>query len=86
MGICLFHLHSKVQAASLTISDSEIDSAYSEEENLMGDVTIVMNNVDEELVEYLEFFVHEENLLYPPTNWKEERELLIYILERPSTQ
>ena len=86
MGICLFHLRSKVQAASLTISDSEIDSAYSEEENLMEDVTIVMNDVDEELVEYLEFFVHEENLLYLPTNWKEERELFIYILERPGTQ
>ena len=52
----------------------------------MEDVTIVMNDVDEELVEYLEFFVHEENLLYPPTNWKEERELFIYILERPGTQ
>ena len=47
----------------------------------MEDATIVMN-VDEELVEYFEFVVHEENLLYPPTNWKEGRELFIHILER----
>ena len=31
-------------------SDSEIDSAYSEEKNLMGDAAIVMNDVDEDLV------------------------------------
>ena len=68
------------------ISDSEIDSAYSEEENFMEDATVVMNDVDEELVEYFEHVVHEENLLYPPTNWKEGRELFIHILERPSTQ
>ena len=49
-------------------SDSEIDSSYSEEENLMEDATIVMNDADEELVEYFEYVVHEENLLYPPTN------------------
>ena len=29
------------------ISDSEIDSAYSEEKNLMKDAAIVMNDVDE---------------------------------------
>ena len=67
-------------------SDSEIDSAYSEEENLMEDATIVMNDADEELVEYFEYVVHEENLLYPPINWKEGQELFIQILERPSTQ
>ena len=50
-------------------SDSEIDSSIdSEEENLMEDATIVMNDADEELVEYFEYVVHEENLLYPPTN------------------
>ena len=49
-------------------SDSEIDSSYSEEENLMEDATIVMNDADEELVEYFEYVVHEENLLYPPTS------------------
>ena len=49
-------------------SDSEIDSSYSEEENLMEDATMVMNDADEELVEYFEYVVHEENLLYPPTN------------------
>ena len=69
-------------------SDSEIDSAYSEEENLMEDATIVMNDDDdEELLEYFEYVVHhKENLLYPPTNWKEERELFLQILERSSTQ
>ena len=41
------------------ISDSEIDSAYSEEENLMEDATIVMNDADEELVEYFEYVVRE---------------------------
>ena len=45
------------------ISDSEIDSAYSEEENLMEDAAIIMNDVDEVLVEYFEYVVHEENLL-----------------------
>ena len=59
------------------ISDSEIDSAYSEEENLMEVATIV---------EYFEYVEHEENLLYPPTNWKEGRELFIHIFERSSTQ
>ena len=49
------------------ISDSEIDSAYSEEENLMEDAAIIMNDVDEVLVEYFKYVVHEENLLYPPT-------------------
>ena len=49
-------------------SDSEIDSSYSEEENLMEDATMVMNDADEELVEYFEYVVHEENLLYPPTS------------------
>ena len=68
------------------ISDSEIDSAYSEEENLMEDATIVMNDADEELVEYFEYVVHEENLLYPPINWKEGEELFIQILERSSAQ
>ena len=67
------------------ISGSEIDSAYSEE-NLMEDAAIIMNDVDEVLVEYFEYVVHEENLLYPPTNWKEGRELFRYILERSSTQ
>ena len=68
-------------------SDSEIDSSIdSEEENLMEDATIVMNDADEELVEYFEYVVHEENLLYPPINWKEGQELFIQILERPSTQ
>ena len=41
------------------INDSEIDSAYSEEENLMEDATIVMNDADEELVEYFEYVVRE---------------------------
>ena len=68
------------------IGDSEIDSAHSEKENLMEDATIVMNDADEELVEYFECVVHEENLLYPPTNWNEGRELFIHILERSSTE
>ena len=46
----------------------------------MEDATIVMNDVDEELVEYFKYVVREENLLYLPTNWKEERELFIHIL------
>ena len=37
------------------ISDSEIDSSYSEEENLMEDATIIMNDAEEELVEYFEY-------------------------------
>ena len=73
------------QGTNIT-SDSEIDSAYSEEENLKEDATIVMDDADEELVEYFEYVVHEENLLYPPINWKEGQELFIQILERPSTQ
>ena len=73
------------QGTNIT-SDSEIDSAYSEEENLKEDATIVMDDADEELVEYSEYVVHEENLLYPPINWKEGQELFIQILERPSTQ
>ena len=68
------------------ISGSEIDSAYSEEENLMEDAAIIMNDVNEIIVEYFEYVVHEKNLLYPPTNWKEGRELFIHILERSSTQ
>ena len=63
-------------------SDSEIDFAYSEEENLMEDATIVMNDTEEELAEYFEYVLHEENLLYPPTNWNAGRELFIQILER----
>ena len=73
------------QGTNIT-SDSEIDSAYSEEENLKEDATIVMDDADEELVEYFEYVVHEENLLYPPINWKEGQELFIQILEGPSTQ
>ena len=67
----------EVKNQGTNISDSEIDSAYSEEENLMEVATIV---------EYFEYIVHEENLLYPPTNWKEGRELFIHILERSSKQ
>ena len=68
------------------ISDSEIDSAYSKEENLMEDATIIMNDADEELVDYFENAAREENLLNPPTNWKEVRKLFLHNLERPSTQ
>ena len=68
------------------ISDSEIDSAYSKEENLMEDATVIMNDVDEELVDYFENAAREKNLLYPPTNWKEVRKLFLHNLERPSTQ
>ena len=48
----------------------------------MEDATIIMNDVDEKLVEYFDYIVREENLLYPPTNWKEGRELFIHIFER----
>ena len=34
----------------------------------MEDVTIVLNDVDEGLVEYFEYVVYKDNLLYPPTN------------------
>ena len=68
------------------ISDSEIDSAYSEEENLMEDATVIMNDVEEEHVEYFEYVIREENLLYSLTNWKEGRELFTHILEKSSTQ
>ena len=43
----------------------------------MEHATIVMNEADEKLVEYFEYVVHEENLLYSPTNWKERRELFM---------
>ena len=33
----------------------------------MEDAAIIMNDVDEVLVEYFKYVVHEENLLYPPT-------------------
>ena len=36
-----------------------------------------MNDADEKLVECFEYVVQEENLLYPPTDWKERRELFI---------
>ena len=45
---------SRGQNRGVSISDSEIDSAYYEEENLMEDATIIINNVDGELVEYLD--------------------------------
>ena len=64
------------------ISDSEIDSAYSKGENLMEDATVIMNDVDEELVDYFENAAREENLLNPPTNWKEVRKLFLHNLER----
>ena len=74
------------QNQGTNIGDSELVSVYFEEENLLEDATIVMNDAGEELVEYFEHAVHEENLLYPSTNWKERRELFIHILERSSTQ
>ena len=46
------------QNQETNINNSEIDSAYSEEENLMDDATIIMNDIDEELVEYFEYVVH----------------------------
>ena len=38
------------QNQGTNISDSEIDSAYSEEKNLMEDAAVVMNDVGEDLV------------------------------------
>ena len=67
-------------------SDSEIDFALFEEENLMEDATIIMNDVHLELEEYFEYVLCEENLLYCPSNRKEGRELFIHILERSTTQ
>ena len=52
----------------------------------MEDAAIIMNDVDEVLVEYFEYVVQEENLLYPRTNWKEGPKLSMHILERSSTQ
>ena len=34
----------------------------------MEDATIVLNDVDVEFVDYFEYVVHEDNLLYPSTN------------------
>ena len=56
---------SGVRKQGTHISDSEINSSYSEEENLKEDA---MNDVDKGLVEYFEYVVREENLLYPPNN------------------
>ena len=67
------------QNQGTNISDSEIHSTYSQEENLMKDATIVINDVDEEFVEYFEYVVHEENFLYLSTNWKGVWELFIHI-------
>ena len=74
------------QNQGTSISNSEIDSTYSEQENFLEDATIIMDDVDEELVEYFEYVAREVNLLYPPTNWKEGRELFIHILESSSTK
>ena len=52
----------------------------------MEDATIVMHDAAEELVEYFEYVVHEENLLYPATNWKVGQGLFTKILESSSTQ
>ena len=73
---CSFYqndLEIKTNKQILNISDSEIGSSYSKKENFMEDPTVIMNDVDEELVEYFEYVVHEENLLYPPTNWNKGR-------------
>ena len=56
------------QNQGTNVSDLEIDSAYSEGENLMEDATIIMNDVNKELVEYFEYVLREEILLYPPNN------------------
>ena len=45
-----------------------------------------MNDPDEVLVEQFEYVVREDNLLYPPANWKEGQKLFIHILEMSSTQ
>ena len=74
------------QNQGTSISNSEIDSTYSEQENFLEDATIIMDDVDEELVEYFEYVAREVNLLYPPTNWKEGQELFIHILESSSTK
>ena len=74
------------QNQGTSISNSEIDSTYLEQENFLEDATIIMDDVDEELVEYFEYVAREVNLLYPPTNWKEGRELFIHILESSSTK
>ena len=50
------------QNQGTNISDSEIDSACSEKGILMEDATVIMNDVDEELVEYFEYVVRKENL------------------------
>ena len=61
----------KTNKQLLNICDSEIGSSYSKKENFMEDPTVITNDVDVELVEYFEYVVHEENLLYPPTNEKD---------------
>ena len=67
--ICLFLPKlSRGQNQGTYISDSEIDSSYSEEKSLMEDATIIMDNVNKGLVEYSEYVVRKENLLYPPNN------------------
>ena len=83
--ICLFLPKlSGGQNQGTYISDSEIHFSYSEEKNLMEDATIIMNYFDKGPVEYFEYVVREENLLYPPN--KKGWELFKYILERSSTQ
>ena len=67
--ICLFLPKlSGGQNQGTYISDSEIDSSYSEEKSLMEDATIIMDDVNKGLVEYFEYVVRKENLLYPPNN------------------
>ena len=72
-SFCQNDLEIKTNKQILNISDSEIGSSYAKKENFMEDPTVIMNDVDEELVEYFEYVVHEENLLYPPTNWNKGR-------------
>ena len=67
--ICLFLSKlSGGQNQGTYISDSEIDSSYSGEKTLMEDATIIMDDVSKGLVEYFEYVVRKENLLYPPNN------------------
>ena len=63
------------------VSEEMIETAFEEEEHLLEDASTIINEADEELVEYFTYVLNEEQLPYPPRDWKEGRELFIRLLE-----
>ena len=64
------------------LTEEMIETAFAEEADLQQNASAIINEVDEELKEYFAYVVNEEQLQYPPLDWKEARELFMHILER----